>query len=297
MSTPQNPGDPWATHGPPNPSGGYPQAGQPGTGPGATPTGYPTGGYQAGGYQQPGGYPTGDYPQPGGYPATGYPAQPGYPAQQGYPQQGYPQQGYPQQGYPQSGYPQAGYPQPGMPGYGVPVYPGGVPAYGAAALGPAPARPMTVTIAFWLWILTVIAGVVSIVVIFTSNVFAAALTAAGVSELDTAYRTAINTVRIAAVIGAAIFAGLYLLFAFKMLVGRNWARIVLTVVAALGIVNSFAAVGARTTVDGVVINVRPTIVIAVGWVQAVIGILAIVLMYAGGANQYFAAMRARRMYR
>lgn len=267
MTTPQTPGDPWAAQGPSNPSGPYPTAGQPGYGTGGTPAGYPTAGYQ----------------QPGAYPAAGYPPA-GYQQQPGYAQPGYAQQGYPQ--------------QPGYPvGYGMPAYPGGAPVYGSAAMGPAPTRPATVAAAFWLWIVVVVAGVVSVVLIFTSDIFDEALRAAGVSQLNDVYRAALNTARIAAVAGSLIFAGLYLLFAFKMRAGRNWARIVLTVVAGLGIASTLGAVSTSANVNGVAINVRPASSVAIGWVQIVLEVASIVLMYTGGANQFFAAMKARRMYR
>ncbi len=40
-----------------------------------------------------------------------------------------------------------------------------------------------------------------------------------------------------AIVLSLMFAGLYVLFAFKLRVGRNWARIVLTIVAALALLS------------------------------------------------------------
>ena len=61
--------------------------------------------------------------------------------------------------------------------------------------------------------------------------------------------------------------------------------------------SALASVGTSATINGVSVNIRPVSAIAVGWAQAVAEVLSIVLMFVGGANQYFAAMKARRMYR
>ena len=262
MTTPQNPygsaGDPWTGQQPPA---------QPGTAPG---------------------YAAPAYPQPG-YPQQGYPQQPGYP------QQGYPQQGYPQQpGYPQPGYPQPGYPQQG--GYGMPAYPGGPIGAYQGDPGPAPARPGTVVGAFWLWIAAAAAAVVSGVLVFTSDVWAQALAVAGgrATISGVSVVTLISTVKTIAIVFMVIFVALYVLFAVKMLAGRNWARVVLTVLAALTIVGSFSA-QASVTIDGTVYSAGSSQ--ALRWVQLGLALVALILMWLAPSNAYFSAVKARRMIR
>lgn len=264
MSTPQNPGpygggpgDPWSAGNPqPDPSG-YPQAG-----------GYP----QSGGYPQQGGYPQGSYPQ------QGYPQSGGYPAQQG--------------AYPQTGYPE----QPGQPGgYGMPNFPGGPMGGYPAQLPPAPARPGTVTLAFWLWILAAAISVVSVVLVFTSGVWDDAIAAAGIGDTinGVAASTVVNTAKTIFIVVGLVFLALYVFFAVKMYQGRNWSRIVLTVLAALTILSVFSA-SAQVTVNGAVYDVGSST--ALRWVQCAIAVIALILMYLTPSNAYFAAAKARRMY-
>ena len=198
--------------------------------------------------------------------------------------------GYPGQ---QGGFP----PAPGFGGAypGMPMFPGAPPLVGTP--GPVATRPTSVSIAFWLWILQVLVGVLSVILLFTSNEFARALQDADVALNDTVARDALNVVRVVAVIFGLIFAGLFLLFAFRMRAGRNWARVVLTVLGALSLISNLSSAGGTTTINDVRVTIRPASVVAVGWVSAVVAIIAIVLMFVGGANQYFTAMRASRMYR
>jgi hypothetical protein len=81
--------------------------------------------------------------------------------------------------------------------------------------------------------------------------------------------------RIGVVIALA-FAGLYVLFAFKARAGRNWARIALTVLTALGVlalvIGGFSVVGILSTV---------------------VSVVAVVLLFLPASNQHFAAQQAR----
>jgi hypothetical protein len=299
MTTPQNPGssgapgqgDPWSAGTPQADPGGYPAQPYPPT------AGDPqSGGYQQAGYPQSGGYQQAGNPQSGGYPQSGYP-QSGYPQSGGYPQPGYPQAGYPQSGgYQQAGYPQAGYPvQPGQPGYGMPAYPGGPMGGYPAALPPAPQRPGTVAAAFWLWMLAAAISVVSVVLVFTSGVWEDAIRAAGIGETINGVpaSTVVNTAKTIFIVVGLVFLALYVFFAVKMYQGRNWSRIVLTVLAALTILSVFSA-SAQVTVDGTVYDVGSST--ALRWVQCAIAVIALILMYLGPSNAYFNAVKARRMY-
>jgi hypothetical protein len=70
-----------------------------------------------------------------------------------------------------------------------------------------------------------------------------------------------------------VFAGLYLLFAFKARAGRNWARITLTVLTVLRVV-----------------------VLAIGFsllsaLSALVAVVAVVLLFLPASNQFFAASK------
>jgi hypothetical protein len=223
-------------------------------------------------------------------------------AQQGqnpaYPAQPYPQQGYPQPGYPQQGYPQQGYPgQPAQqPGYGMPAYPGGPVGGYRPDPGPPPARPSTVTAAFWLWIAAAVAAVVSGILVFTSDIWAVALAEAGVGATTTggvSISTLITTAKTVAVVVMVIFVALYVFFAVKMLLGRNWARVVLTVLAGLAIISGFSA-RAEVTVGDTVYAAGSSE--ALRWVQVGLSVIGLILMWLAPSNAYFSAVKARRMY-
>ncbi len=266
--------------------------------------------YSAGG-QDPFAKGSGDQPPNSGGQAGQYPNQPGqYPNQPGYgqgqppygPGQQYGQPGY-GQGQPAYGQGQPAYGQ-GQPAYGQPAgypppYPGGPQGYqaypGGAGLPPEPVRPMTVTLAFWDWILMVVVSAISVVVVFTSPVWDQAI-AAGAASANTTGNLYVNvqslvtTVKVIAVSFFVVFAALYLFFAFKMNAGRNWARIVLTVVAALAVISGFTATS-TVTVNGQVFSPGSQIF---GWISALLAVAAIVLMYLPQSNAYFTASKAHR---
>lgn len=76
---------------------------------------------------------------------------------------------------------------------------------------------------------------------------------------------------------ALAFALLHLLFAFKLRAGRNWARIVLTVLSALQVVSLLAG--------------QATIV---GSVSAVFALAGVILSFLPSASQYIAATKDGR---
>jgi len=77
---------------------------------------------------------------------------------------------------------------------------------------------------------------------------------------------------------AVIFAGLYVLFAFKLRAGRNWARIVLTVIAALDLLTLVS--GSAGTV--------------VGYIGALAAVIGCVMSYMANSNGYIRAVKAAR---
>jgi hypothetical protein len=223
------------------------------------------------------------------YPAQNYPA-PGYSGQQPPGQQPYQGQGYPGQPGQQGGYPtQAPY-------QGATGYPGAYP--GGAGLPPEPVRPNTVTWAFWCWIATTVASLITLIITLTSSVWTDAVNAGvgqGIRQSGTSVnidvQSLVNTVKIISVVAFLIFAAVYLLFAFKMRAGRNWARIVLTVFGALTLLSAFNTSTSSVTVNG------QTYASSNGsnWVTVVLALAGIILMYVGQSNKYFADSKARRL--
>lgn len=193
------------------------------------------------------------------------------------------QPGYPGRGYPPQGYPGPGYP-PGGPGY--PVYPG----YAAGvAPQPEPARPDTVTWAFVAWMLVALASLVGLIVVLTDPAWDRALQAATrTAGVDT--QSLVNVARTFAIIVFVIFVALFIFFAIKMYTGRNWARVVLTVLGALQLLNALTPTTTSVTVDGVVFRTA----LWPMYVTAVIVVAAIVLMYVAPSNVYFTASKAYR---
>ncbi|MFI9387995.1 hypothetical protein [Kutzneria sp. NPDC052558] len=138
--------------------------------------------------------------------------------------------------------------------------------------------PQPVQISFWLWVATVVLGIVSAVVGFAQrDTLLATLRAANTQQLSEDALQTVATVSLAfAAVIAVVFAGLYLLFAFKARAGRNWARIVLTVLTALRVV--FLATGFS------VLNLL-TVLAAVA---------ATVLLFLPEANQFYTASKRVR---
>jgi hypothetical protein len=220
-----------------------------------------------------------DYPPPpyGQQPAGQQPAgeQPyGQPPQgQSYPQQPYGQP-YPQQPYGQP-YPQQPYGQQPPP---APVAP-----------------PGSVNGAFFIYLIAAVLAVIAIILTLTSNVWEQAIADSGADTSGVNVHSLVNTVKIVSVVFGVIFIALYLLFAFKMRAGRNWARIVLTVLSGLSIISSVSTTTTAVTVNGHVYKSSSTQL--TGWIGVILAVIAIVLMYLPASNAYFKASKASRQLR
>jgi hypothetical protein len=106
----------------------------------------------------------------------------------------------------------------------------------------APVRPKPVDTSFMLWMVTAGLGVLGFIVslavggdIARENA-AKALRDQGKEATDSAIDAALTFGFVFAGVVAAVFFGLFLLFAFKMRAGRNWARIVLAVLGGLSLI-------------------------------------------------------------
>lgn len=148
-------------------------------------------------------------------------------------------------------------------------------------------RPKSVDNAFNLWLVIIGLAVVGLIISLTlgSDDFtkSARDALAGQDKTEQEIKDYANAAKIFTAIIAIVFVGLYLLFAYKMRAGRNWARITLTVLGALNVVSilfSFRQSGGVSVV--------------IGLLTAIVVLGAIFLMYRPESNQYYAAGKVRR---
>ncbi len=198
---------------------------------------------------------------------------------------------YPGGAYPQQPYPQQGYPPPG---YGPPGYPGQYPGQDQPSAPLTPPAP--VRISFALYLLTALISLVTILLAINSDLWEQAIREAGgdTQGLDgVTVDTVVTIAKTVTITVGGVFLALYLLFAFKMRAGRNWARITLTVLSALSIL-SVSSTGSVEVAGRTYSSATSTIV---GWVGVALAVGAIVLMYNSQSNAYFRAVKDRRQLR
>lgn len=148
--------------------------------------------------------------------------------------------------------------------------------------------PSTVQGAFWIYVLVAALSLVSIVLVLTDGTFDRAIDDARLESGSIDVESLVNTVKVTTIVIAVIFLALYLFFAVKMRNGRNWARIVLTVLSALSVISQFS-VSTTVTVNGQDYSSSSNAIS--GWIGAVAAIVAIVLMYLPASNAYFSPRR------
>ncbi|MFE4468189.1 hypothetical protein ACFRFH_05155 [Leifsonia sp. NPDC056824] len=167
----------------------------------------------------------------------------------------------------------------------VPPPPGAFPSYAAVPPAPvaAPTRiPTTVNTAFWLYIASAVLSVIGGIVTITS---ASSNRAAFIRTLQTQnlHGQNIDTLATAA-IGVAIglsvvtlifWAIVFVLFAFFMRRGANWARIVLTVLTVLSLANILPG-------------------FPFGLIQVIASIVAVILIWLRPSSAWFAAIKASK---
>ncbi len=270
---------------PPAPDGGQAygqQANQPEYGQG----GQPSYGQSGQDYGQGGQQGQGNYGQQGGQPDYGRQSGQDYGqgGQQGYGQQG--QQGGQQ---PYAGGPGGGYGN--APSHeNAPSY-GNAPAYANQGFGNPPGgradltAPPEVIRATWLMIASVVLGVLGAIITFTSgdaikDSIRKGDTTLTASQVDSAYNLVVGT----AVVFGLLFAVLYLLLAWQVRKGKNWARIVTWVLAGLGVLGGLLGLFGNGTGLEKGLNL----------IQLLIAIGIIVLLTRKPANEYFSAMKGPR---
>ena len=178
--------------------------------------------------------------------------------------------------------------RPHPPHQGQPPYQGQPGGYGAmppmpgGGVTPEPPRPQEVLTAFWLWIASMVVSVIGNVVGFLTlgdRVRSQVRQQVG-TDPNLSAANVDTIVRIGFIVGAVVallFVALELFFVFKMRAGRNWARIVLTVLGGLSVL--LTIVGLRSAAG---------LTAVIGLVGSALIVAAIVLMFTGGAREYFA---------
>lgn len=163
------------------------------------------------------------------------------------------------------------------------------PAYPVDGTG-APAAPValgepprTVNIAFWLYVvgavLSVVSGIITIATIGSTRDAALEQIRNSPNANGQNAQALVDGIIAAATIWAIVtlifWAVVFVLFAYFMRRGANWARIVLTVLTALSLLNVLAGYG-------------------VGFLQFAATVVALVLIWLRPSSEYFAAVRASK---
>ncbi|WP_410648849.1 hypothetical protein [Amycolatopsis sp. cmx-4-54] len=143
-------------------------------------------------------------------------------------------------------------------------------------------RPGTINGAFWAFLASAIIGLLSGVLAFANKDALVEATRnanrqGGAQLTEAQIDQAATFVIIIGLVIAVAFALLYLLFAVKLRAGRNWARIVLTVLTALQLIS--------------VIFSTNTIV---GYLSVLAAVIGVVLSFTTPSNEYIAATKGAR---
>ncbi|HVK22207.1 MAG TPA: hypothetical protein VM677_12695 [Actinokineospora sp.] len=165
----------------------------------------------------------------------------------------------------------------------------GYPAYPNGPFEPpraAPHRPPSVDRSFQLWLASGVLGIVGFILTFTigkdtfRDEVVKTLRESGTSYTDADIDNALTIGLVFAAIVAAAFFGLYLLFAFKMRAGRNWARVVLAVLGGLGLLLNVLSLASSNTTDTIITVVQIALVGA-----------AVYFMFTKESAEYFDAVK------
>ncbi|WP_091390433.1 hypothetical protein [Amycolatopsis pretoriensis] len=145
------------------------------------------------------------------------------------------------------------------------------------------ARPTTITIAFWAFIASTLLGLANGVVTLLSGdsvgQIAQTAIAGDRSDVPSVQISQVTTATNAsALVFSVIMSLLYVVFAAKVRAGRNWARILLTVVAGLQLL---AITFSQSTTT-------------LGYMGALCAVVGAVACLAKPSNEYFAAKKAAR---
>ena len=144
-------------------------------------------------------------------------------------------------------------------------------------------QPQQVRIAFWLYLLAALAALISGVVGAATagvnrSVIESQLATSGVAVSASMIDAVVTAAIIVSIIVAIIWVVAFVIFALFMKRGAGWARIVLTILAALSLFSVASNFG-------------------LGALQAVAAVVATVLVWLRPASEYFQAVKASRVPR
>lgn len=166
---------------------------------------------------------------------------------------------------------------------GMPTYPTDSEPTANQMGQPRPAPPAEVLLSVKLWFASIAVSLVASILTYAMTRGAAidAMVAASPSLSRSEIETAVAVAMVIALILGLIMLGLQILFVLKMRAGRNWARIVLTVLAAISTVSGVIGLASGVTAGS-----------AVNLVALLLLLAATVFMYRPAAKPYFSARRA-----
>jgi len=145
--------------------------------------------------------------------------------------------------------------------------------HGGAAALPAPKE---VRISFWIWIAGAVLSAVGGLLALTQRDEVARVLR-GTPQFADAPQAELDAAVAASVLFSIVFglviAGLYVLFAFKVRAGRNWARVTLTVLTALGLLSLL--LGASVS----------------GLLTSLLSVIAVALLYTRNSRAYFDSVK------
>jgi hypothetical protein len=177
---------------------------------------------------------------------------------------------------------QPGANQPG--GYGnpsgLPNFPAAPPSMEAQSQGPSTPAPGSIVAAFWCYVAAAVISVIgALLLLGQKQAIEDSLrktNTAGLSESQ--LQSAASLAVVVSLVITIIIAALFVFFAFKLKAGRNWARIVLTIVAILSLLSLLIGAGGSSILG------------IIGDLAAVVGAI---LSYLPRSNQYIAAVKQR----
>jgi hypothetical protein len=154
------------------------------------------------------------------------------------------------------------------------------PSFGDAQ--PAPQPPREIVFAFWGFLVAAILNLVGgLLVLGTRQEIVNRIRTGqkpGTTLSDADINNAASLLIVGLIIVAVVVAGLYVLFSFKLRAGRNWARILITIVALFALISLVQDRGGSW----------------VSYVAEAAAVIAAVLSYFPNSNEYIAEIKASR---
>jgi predicted membrane channel-forming protein YqfA (hemolysin III family) len=139
--------------------------------------------------------------------------------------------------------------------------------------------PGTITASFWLYLIGAVVGIIGGILVFSDKQrIIDAVHKSNPNLTDAQLHDTANVATVIALAFAIIAFLLYLLFAAKLRSGRNWARIVLTILVILNVLSLVTNKGTM----------------GVEYVGTVLSVIATILAYLPASNAYIKATKARR---